>query len=88
MKDDGQDKKPEMTYPAKWGYRVIGLDEIELRRAISEIFKDREYTIIISNKSSAGKYVSLYVELIVYDETERTRLYEALGNHRATHIIW
>ncbi len=87
MKDDRQDKKLEMTYPAMWGYRVIGLDETELRRAISEILKDRDYTIDISNKSSSGKYVSLHVELIVYDEAERMRLFAALRNHRATHII-
>lgn len=87
MKGDRQDEKLEMTYPATWGYRVIGLDEPELRRAISEIFKNREYTITISNKSSAGKYVSLHVELIVYDEAERMRLYAALRDHRATHII-
>ena len=87
MKGDLRNKKLEMTYPSMWGYRVIGFDATELRRAISEILKDRKYTIAISNKSSSGKYVSLRVELIVYDETERIRLYAALRSHRATHLI-
>ncbi len=38
-------------------------------------------------QSASGKYVSLCVELIVYDETERMHLYAALRNHRATHLI-
>ena len=87
MQGDWRDNKLEMTYPSMWGYRVIGFDETELRRAISEILKDRDYTIAISNTSSSGKYVSLRVELIVYDETERMHLYAALRNHRATHLI-
>ena len=85
--NDKSREKLEITYPAMWGYRVIGFDETQLRLAISEVMESREYSIATSNTSSSGKYVSLKVELVVYSEKERTRLYAALGNHRATHII-
>jgi len=85
--NDEQKKKPELKYPAMWGYRVIGLDEIALREAISDVLEGRDYTIDVSNTSSKGKYISLNVELVVHNEKERTGIFAALKKHPATHMI-
>jgi putative lipoic acid-binding regulatory protein len=79
--------KPEIEYPCRWKYKVIGGPEPDLRRAIAEIVQDRPCTISLSRRSRAEKHTSLNVDMVVFDEDDRTRVYEALRNHAAIRIV-
>ena len=80
-------EKPSIDYPCSWLYKVIGLDEEALRRAIEIVIGDKDVLITRSNTSSSGKYCSLNVEFVVEDEETRLRYYQHLKNHAAVKVV-
>ncbi len=73
-------KKPEITYPCVWEYRVIGVDEDTLRAVICAACAPAVPTITLSNVSSKGTYFSLNASLEVADEDMRLRIFNHLQN--------
>jgi uncharacterized protein len=84
---DDKKRKVQLEYPCPWIYKIIGVDENEMRLAVAEIICDRTYKISHSRSSETAKYHCLNVELSVESESHRTALYEALKAHRAVKII-
>ena len=80
-------QKLELDYPCKWQYKVIGQDEEAVQEAIAEILQDRERLVSHSSSSSKGKYHCLNVEVIVQDEEDRVKNYEAFKNHPAVKMV-
>ena len=82
----GNCKKPEITYPCVWLYKVIGNDAALLARAISAVCPT---TVAMSHSktSSGGKYCSLNVEIEVADEASRLAIYQNLKNHLAVKMV-
>jgi putative lipoic acid-binding regulatory protein len=76
-----------LEYPCRWGYKVIGGAEDELRRAISRVAQDRPCTVALSRRSRTEKYTCVNVDMTVYDEDDRTRVYEALRDHPAVRLV-
>jgi putative lipoic acid-binding regulatory protein len=79
--------RPKIDYPCEWEYRLIGLDEEELRKAVSEIIKTKQYTLSFSNISKEGKYISLSLKTIVITEEERNNIYVSLRKHPAVKSV-
>ncbi|AWK62356.1 hypothetical protein HCN_1750 [Helicobacter cinaedi PAGU611] len=79
-------QKPNITYPCKWEYRIIGKDEKKLRELIFEIMP-REYEIKFGKNSAQGHYVSLYVELVVQSENERNEIFSALQKSQEVKMV-
>jgi putative lipoic acid-binding regulatory protein len=79
-------KKPDITYPCVWLYKVIGEDGTAITQAIKAVCP---VTISIShsNTSSSGKYCSLNVEIEVADEATRLAIYQNLKNHFAIKMV-
>ncbi|NNF07111.1 MAG: DUF493 domain-containing protein [Candidatus Eisenbacteria bacterium] len=71
-------RKPEIEYPAEWGYRVIGKEEAVLRAIVHSLVGDRVYELETSNQSATGKYVSIRLTLTVNSEEDRVGLFESL----------
>ena len=80
-------EKPSIKYPCSWTYKVIGSDEVALRRAIETIIGDKNLLITHSHTSSGGKYCSLNVELVVKDDETRLKYYQHLKNHAAVKVV-
>lgn len=74
-------KKPDITYPCAWGYKVIGLDEDTVRSAVCACLPDATYTLAVSRASTSGKYISLNLTLTVADEAHRNAVFAALAGH-------
>ena len=74
-------EKPSIKYPCEWIYTVIGTDEQLLRKVVSGIFKDNNYSLSFSKKSSGGKYISLTVKTTVSSENERNEIFSLLCKH-------
>ena len=77
----------QLNYPCTWLYKVIGMDQQQVRRAILQIVKNRPCEIGISNTSSSGKYICLNLELVVEDEEDRNALYLDLKAHPHVKIV-
>jgi len=86
-----EDKKggslPIIEYPCRWSYRVIGEDETTLREAIAHAAEGAGYDISHSKRSSAGRYVSLTVDVLVDSEEIRLKIYHALAGHPSIKIV-
>ena len=79
--------RPEITYPVRWTYKVIGSDEARLRTAIGAIVGEVEHTISYSHTSPGGRYVSLTAEVMVESEDQRNHLFGELGGHVDIRVV-
>jgi len=87
MTDDTCKTKPDIDYPCSWIYKVIGPDELVLRRLITEVLGERAHDVSLSHRSAKGRYTSLRLELTVADEADRLRLFAALSDHPAVRVV-
>jgi len=71
-------KHPKIEYPCEWEYRIIGTNEESIRKAVTDAVCGKEYTLFFSNKSCAGKYISLALQINVTTEDERNAIYVSL----------
>ena len=79
--DKNTQNKPEINYPTKWGYKVIGKDKDRVEKAIKEILGHKEHICNFSNVSKNGKFSSFSAECTVESEEERDALYKLFGEH-------
>ena len=82
-----KEQKLHLEYPCKWIYKIIGTDEDQMRCAVKEILRDRNYSISHSRSSETAKYHCLNVELLVESENQRKSFYDTLKAHPAIKII-
>ena len=71
-------QKPLIEYPCKWSFRMIGSDEPLMRKAVETTMGDSAYSLMVSNASKTGKYVSLNLETVVRDKGHRNQIYNGL----------
>lgn len=69
---------PQITYPCRWSFTLIGNDEDAMRNAVAEYIAKDTCRLTRSRKSSSGKYASLHLDTEVASEEERNRLFAAL----------
>ncbi|MFA5322878.1 MAG: DUF493 domain-containing protein [Smithella sp.] len=84
---ENKEHKLKIKYPCAWIYKIIGVDQDEMRSAVMKIIQDRPCSITLSRQSKNAKYHCLNVELTVESESHRKIIYEALKSHRAIKII-
>lgn len=80
-------RKPDLTYPCPWVYKVVGADPDALRQAIAAVVGPRPHAVTPSRTSANGKYHSLNLALEVRDEAERLALYDGLRRQPAVRIV-
>jgi uncharacterized protein len=85
--DEKKKNHLHLKYPCTWVYKIIGVDQNDMKSAVLEIIHDRACQITPSRSSKTSKYHSLNVETIVEDESHRKDIYEALRAHRAIKIV-
>ncbi len=81
MELDKNDPEMKIKYPCQWIYKVIGLTEDAIQKAILGSVQEKEYRVSPSNSSKTGKYCSLRLEVKVKDEDERNQVYKELTNN-------
>jgi putative lipoic acid-binding regulatory protein len=79
--------KPDISYPCRWVYRVIGGRAEVLRQAVTDVLGDHEHVLTPSNTSRNGKYASLRLEVVVADDDQREGIYRALCSHESIRIV-
>lgn len=87
MNPSSRQPGPEVSYPCRWCYQIIGLDEMRLREAIALAAAGHEHAVTFSRSSRTGRYCSLHLELTVTDEAHRNGIFEALRDHRDVSMV-
>ena len=85
--DNKTQEKPEINYPTKWGFKVIGKDKDKVQEAVKEIMGEKEHTCKFSNSTTKGNFHSYSAECTVDSEEERDNLYKAFGKHDDVHYV-
>ena len=83
LNGDGNSCRPEIHYPCKWQYKIIGESRVAIEELVATTLKDRPFTLTESNVSRTGRYISMNLELTVDNEEQRLELYRILaaGQH-------
>ena len=81
------ERRPEIEYPVRWTYKVIGEDADRLRGAIEEAVVGTDHSITPSNTSREGRFVSMTLEVLVAGEGQRDRIFAALGDHGDVRVV-
>ena len=86
MRFSDQDK-PQIDYPTRWSYRVVGSDESQIRAHIEQCLAGREHELVTARQSRAGRYVSLHLSVVVRDEPDRLGIHQRIGSHDAVRLV-
>ena len=81
-------KRPEITYPCIWSYKIIGENREFLKEAILVACAPHPVDITYSRSSSGGKYHSVEARLVVENEAARLAIFDALKTHPAVKILF
>jgi putative lipoic acid-binding regulatory protein len=84
---DLESKKPEIDYPTKWEYRIIGPDVDEMVKAVESIVNDLVYDLSASNISKKANYFSLNLAVEVPSEIVRDLIFQKLAAHPAIKFV-
>jgi len=93
MKDDTTDqgsfcrKKPDISYPCSWEYKVIGSDREKLEAIIITACTPLQPTIILANVSSSGRYYSLNATLEVDSEETRLKIFKLIQDIQEVKMV-
>ncbi len=74
-------RKPQISYPCVWTYRIIGWDEPRLRAVVAEVIGRHEHRLQLARESSGGKYRTLQLELEVRDDAHRSEIFARISQH-------
>ncbi len=82
-----ENKKPQIDYPCKWPYKIIGDNIEEMINAVENVVTDLEYDLTPSNISRKGKYFSLNIIVVVPSEKVRDLIFQNLNKHVAIKYV-
>lgn len=85
--DENKEIKLQLEYPCMWIYKIIGVNQDEMKSAVGEIIQDRACSITFSRSSVNAKYHCLNVEVTVESESHRQIIYDSFKTHRAIKIV-
>lgn len=80
-------KKPEISYPCFWEYKLIITSNENLKDIVKEILKDKDYKISKSKKSKNNAYESYNLSVFILSENERLKLFEAFKTQKQIKFV-
>jgi len=81
------DKKLELDYPCSWEYKLIVLENCNIKKCVKDILLKREYNLKLSKTSSKGKFKSYTLQMLVHNEDDRKEIFSLLGEHQDIKIV-
>ena len=81
------EQRPEIIYPCRWEYKIIGTHREQMEAAIVAIMQGLDYTLNFSHASSKGKYCSFLLAVTVEDEEHRNAIFKALHTHSDIRMV-
>lgn len=80
-------RKPDISYPCSWEYKVIGENQETLKEVIIVACAPVVPEIYVSNVSSSGKYSSLKATLVVENEKMRLTIFGQIQKHPSVKMV-
>lgn len=80
-------RKPDISYPCSWEYKVIGTDKEKLKESIIAACAPIIPSITLSNISSGGNYFSLNATLEVDSEEMRLAIFDRIKKNPAVKMV-
>ncbi|HBT96160.1 MAG TPA: DUF493 domain-containing protein [Desulfobulbaceae bacterium] len=80
-------EKPQIDYPCRWQYTVVGENENALREILLLACTPAEVAIQFSHRSASGKYVSLKAEVTVASEEERNSIFRQIQDNSEVRYV-
>ncbi len=84
---DDFEEKLQLEYPCAWVYKVIGIRQVSIENAVSEILGEKPWSMSFSNQSRTRKYLAFNVEVVVANEQERNTIFRALKAHAEIKMV-
>lgn len=75
---DSNARKPEIDYPTKWSYKIIGSDVEKILAIAEKSVFGMEYEISLSNVSKTEKWYSFNLTVVVPSEVVRNLIFQKL----------
>ena len=88
--DSATKTRPDIEYPTKWGFKLIGRDKVALETCIKEIMKiegEKEHICALGNVSKTGKFHSYNASCTVDTEEERNRIFKYFEDHDDVEMV-
>jgi len=79
--------KPDIDYPTKWGFKIIGKDKDKLLSCIKEVMGEKEHFCSIGNVSKTGKFTTYNASCMVEDEEERNRIFKFFEDNADINMV-
>ena len=80
-------KKPIITYPCNWEYKVIVSYEKDIHIPLQDVLKGKEYKVKKSNDSKNGTYTSHNVTILVTSDDEREAIFANQKTHESVKYV-
>ncbi|CAA6813173.1 MAG: DUF493 domain-containing protein [uncultured Sulfurovum sp.] len=85
--DNNAKTRPDIDYPTKWGFKLIGKNKEALLACIKETMEGKEHLCSFGNTSKTGKFHSYNASCTVETEEERNRIFKYFENHDAVEMV-
>jgi len=85
--DDKTQERPNIEYPTKWGFKLIGRDKEALLNCIKEAMGEKEYLCSLGNVSKTGKFHTYNASCTVDTEEERNRIFKYFEEHNDVNMV-
>jgi putative lipoic acid-binding regulatory protein len=85
--DGNMPERPEIEYPTKWGFKIIGRDKEKLLACIKEAMGEKEHLCSIGNTSRTGKFTTYNASCTVDTEEERNRIFKYFSDHEDIEMV-
>lgn len=79
--------KPDISYPTKWQYKIIGRVPSELLSCIKEVMGGREHTCSKGNSSKTGKFTTYNTTCTVTSEEERNKIFKYFEESESVKMV-
>jgi len=80
-------RRPEIVYPCRWSYRIVGTSAAAIRALVAEVAGNAAHALEPSRASASGRYVSFHLTLHVRDEDHRLEVFHALAAHASVRYV-
>ncbi|MCD6653857.1 MAG: DUF493 domain-containing protein [Sulfurovum sp.] len=79
--------KPQIEYPTRWGFKLIGRDKKILLACIKEIMGEKEHLCSAGSASKTGKFHSYNASCEVESKEERDRIFKYFQDHKDVDMV-
>lgn len=85
--DNNTQEKPQIEYPTRWGFKVIGRDKDALIACIKEVMGEKEHLCSLGNQSRTGKFTTYNASCVVESQEERDKLFKCFQEHKDVEVV-